>query len=221
MAEVASAVERCRRTPNVLVGVDGASGSGKSTFADEVADALRAAGRTVVRASIDSFHRPRHERYRRGADSPEGYYDDSHDLSAVRRRLLVPFRDGSGSYVTAVFDEPSDRPVDAEPMACPVGAILVFDGLFLHRPELVPYWDLSVFLVADRRRETQWDAYLHRDLPGDEAARRAEITARRARARLHRYREGQALYERIAEPRTRAHLVIDNDDLEHPRLLRG
>jgi len=60
-------------------------------------------GREVVRASIDSFHRPRGERYRRGLDSSEGYYRDSHDLKALKDRLLTPFGRGSDTYVTAAI----------------------------------------------------------------------------------------------------------------------
>jgi uridine kinase len=28
-------------------------------------------------------------------------------------------------------------------------AILLFDGIFLHRPELRPYWDFSIFLAVN------------------------------------------------------------------------
>ena len=45
-------------------------------MAEEVGEALRRRGRTVIRASIDGFHRPRAERYRQGEDSPKGYYED-------------------------------------------------------------------------------------------------------------------------------------------------
>lgn len=204
---------------NVLVAIDVASGTGKSTFADELADELVAGGRQVVRASIDSFHRPRSERYRRGTDSPEGVYLDSHDLNALQERLLTPFGTGTGTCVTAVFDEPSDSVVTATARSVPSGAALIFDGLFLHRPELIAHWDLTVFLIAGGRRELAWQTYLSRDLPKDATARRVEIAARAARARRSRYIDGQALYEHECEPLRRAHILIDNDDLRHPRLL--
>ncbi|GAB2673583.1 hypothetical protein [Kribbella swartbergensis] len=40
----------------VRVGVDGVDGSGKTTFANELADVLRNLGRYVVRVSVDDFH---------------------------------------------------------------------------------------------------------------------------------------------------------------------
>jgi uridine kinase len=193
-------VERC------LVGIDGASGTGKSTLADELAAVLRTRGLTVVRASTDSFHRPRVQRYRRGPTSPEGYYVDSHDLGAITSRLLEPFAAGAEEVVTATFDEPADRAVDPEIVPVPGRAVLVFDGLFVHRPELVGHWHLSVFLVADARRQAAWQRYLA-DGGSPELARR------------DRYVRGQELYELEAAPRSKATLVIDNDDLAAPAVL--
>lgn len=202
-----------------MVAVDGASGTGKSTLADELARTLEAAGHVALRASIDSFHRPRAERYRLGPDSPEGYYLDSHDLHALRAELLDPFAEGHSSCRLAVFDEPSDLPLPTEETPVSDQAVLVFDGLFLHRPELIDHWDLSLYLRAEGQREAAWQAYLTEDLPSHPAARAAEVKRRMGRARRARYVDGQALYEREAQPLTHAHVVIDNDDLARPRIV--
>lgn len=61
----------------VRVAVDGVDGAGKTVFADQLGDVLTALGRPVIRASVDDFHRPRAERYRRGRDSPIGFWLDS------------------------------------------------------------------------------------------------------------------------------------------------
>jgi hypothetical protein len=52
--------------------------------------------------------------------------------------------------------------------------VLVFDGLFLHRPEFVDLWEVSVYLDADERRDSEWLTFLLEDLPGgfDGAGRR-------------------------------------------------
>ncbi len=202
-----------------LIAVDGASGTGKSTFADELGRTLEARGSLIVRASIDSFHRPRSERYRLGADSPIGYYRDSHDLTAVQNDLLQPFTTGAGSYRRALFDEPSDRRIDEPAEPVPAAAILIFDGLFLLRPELSEFWSLSVFLTAETRREAAWNAYLMHDLPDTADLRANEIAARTERARRSRYIDGQALYEREARPLEHANFVINNDDLLRPQVI--
>lgn len=215
LADAAVAV----RAATTLVAVDGASGTGKPTLADEIAEMLAGRDHQVVRASVDSFHRPAVERYRRGPDSPEGYYLDSHNLVTLQDRMLIPFRRGAGRFVTAVFDEPSDQPIDGPSREVPAGSTLIVDGLFLHRPELVGYWDLGVYLVAEARREWQWQDYLTTGLPADPVEQAEEVRSRVAHARRRRYVEGQRLYERQACPAEHADFVIDNDDLAHPKIL--
>lgn len=63
----------------VRVAIDGPDAAGKTMLADALAGRLAGAGRQIVRASIDGFHRPRAERYRQGPLSPAGYYEDSLD----------------------------------------------------------------------------------------------------------------------------------------------
>ncbi len=203
--------------PRVLVGIDGRSGSGKSTFGDELAALLEERGATVVRSTIDSFHRPRHERMRQGPASPDGYYEDSHQLAVVASELLAPFQKGADEVLISAFDEPADR-ADRRVVSVPPEAVLVFDGLFLHRPELVGFWDRSVVLHADRRCDAAWLAYLEGDLPDDPIARARVIDQRLERARWPRYRHGWQRYaDAVGWVETAIH--IDNDDLAAPKVV--
>lgn len=128
------------------VAVDGVDGAGKTHLAQELAAVLRSMGRTFIGASIDGFHRPSGDRHRRGQASSDGYYLDSFDLDAVRSTLLEPLGPGGSlRYRRAIFDHRLDRPVEAPEELAPADAILLFDGIFLHRPELVDHWDLSIF----------------------------------------------------------------------------
>jgi uridine kinase len=202
----------------VLVGIDGRSGSGKSTFADELAGHLVQRGRTVIRSSTDSFHRPRKERLARGATSADGYYLDSHDLDRITNELLTPFRESADQVLVAAFDEPTDTACE-NAVDVATDAVLVFDGLFLHRPEFGPAWDVSVYLDADERRDTEWLQYLLADLPDDVSERAVELDRRLDTARWPRYRRGWDLYVGDVAPRGRATVVVDNNDLAHPRIL--
>lgn len=62
-------------------------------------------------------------------------------------------------------------------MPVPDSATLVFDGLLLHRPELVGFWHLTIFLTARERREAAWMEYLHGGLPDEHERRDAEVAA--------------------------------------------
>lgn len=198
-----------------LIGVDGRSGVGKSTFADEVASRLSYDGIAVVRSTTDSFHRPRAERMAAGPTSAEGYYRDSHQLEVMVADLLSPFAAGSARVRTAAFDEPADE-ARAEWQEVGTDAVLVVDGLFLHRPELVDHWNLSLYLVADRRRDQAWLDYLSGDLPEDPVAAASTLDERLTRARWPRYRDGWQLYLDEVDPRSVASLVVDNEEFGRP-----
>lgn len=210
LEQVADAVLRLPADGVARVGIDGIDGSGKTTFADELVPLIETAGRPVIRASADGFHRPKSERYRLGRASPEGFYRDSYDYEALRSALLDPLSPGgSGRYRRAVFDVEADRPVDCPEEGAEPGAVLVFDGIFLHRPELRGYWDLSVYL------DVAWENNHH--LPN--APEGWPVDPEHPKNR--RYVEGQRIYFRECRPWERADIVIDNEDLSSPRFLRG
>ncbi len=172
----------------------------------------------MIRSTTDSFHRPRAERLARGTTSADGYYLDSHDLDRIATELLIPFRAGADQVLVAAFDEPTDTAREEIAHVSP-DAVLVFDGLFLHRSEFVAVWDVSVYLDADQRRDTEWLQYLLADLPDDVSQRAAELDRRLGTARWPRYRHGWDHYISDVTPLSRATVVVDNNDLAQPRIL--
>ena len=204
--------EAQRRYPagRVIIAIDGIDGVGKSTFADGLAEVFAETGSAVFRASIDGFHRPRAERYVRGRRSPEGYYLDSYDYATFRRVLIDPFRDGAQTAGTtgfqlAAFDVVRDAPVESQWVTAPLDAVLVVDGIFLHRAELRDLWDWSVWLDAPEAVACARMALRDGSDPDPAAPANA------------RYRQGQALYLRDAQPEAAASAIVDNADLAHPR----
>jgi uridine kinase len=106
-------------------------------------------GRTVVRASIDGFHNPASIRYQRGTTSSEGYYQDSFDYRALVELLLTPLGPGGAlQYRSAIFDYKADSEVQVPLEAAEANTVLLFDGIFLLRPELREHWDFIVFIEA-------------------------------------------------------------------------
>jgi uridine kinase len=178
VAELADRVEALRRPHPVRVAIGGVDAAGKTTLADELASALRRRGREVVRVSVDGFQRPRAERHRRGELSPEGYYHDSFDYAALRE---------------AIHGMHASRDL-----------ILLVDGVFLLRPELVEEWDLRIFVSVEP------DEALRRALERDTPVFGSREEAKR-RYRL-RYQPGQRLYFADARPVEAADVVVLNDD---------
>ena len=204
-------IHSCEFQHPTRVAIDGIDGAGKTWLADELVEPLRALGRPVIRESIDGFHRPRSERYRRGEASPEGYYRDSFDNAALTSALLEPLGpNGDRRYRTALFDYRSDGTVSQSVRTADQRAVLLFDGVFLLRPELAQLWDFKVFL------KTSFASALERVITRD-----ASMFGSRHAARdryLTRYQPGQRLYLAESMPEQSADVVIINDDLSRPRL---
>jgi uridine kinase len=197
------------------MGIDGPDCAGKTTVADNLAKALRASTPELptVRASVDGFSRPGAQRYERGELSAEGYYLDSFDYPALLKECLRPFLDGESALSTTPYDPTSDtgEAIDAT-AAVAARAVLVVDGVFLLRPELCELWTLSVYLQVSPE-ETLRRAH-HRDLRLFGSAQEIE------RRYVGRYLPGQVLYRQRANPEAIAHIVVDNERTDTPRIER-
>jgi len=193
----------------VRVAVDGPDASGKTTFADELAVAVRGFGRPVARVSLDDFHNVRAVRYRLGRESPEGFWRYAFNYSRFRSDVLDPFgAGGSRRYRPAAHDLATDAVLDPDPLSVAAGTVLIVDGLFLQRDELGEVWDLSVFL----------------DVPLAESARRMAIrdgtNPDPGHPGIRRYLDAQRIYYAACDPRRRADVHIDNQNLRVPRIIR-
>jgi uridine kinase len=167
------------------IGVDGVDGAGKTNLAEEIAQLLTKRGRPGVRVSLDFFERSMAERYARGELSPEGYYLDSFDVERLRAHVLS--------------------------IGGPPEFVVVVDGVFLQRPELVDLWDASVWVEADL------------DVAADRAMGRDHVRVdshgrERERYRL-RYLPAQRRYIDEQRPHERATFVFRNTDLTEPELV--
>jgi uridine kinase len=212
LARLADLVATLRRPHPVRVAIDGVDAAGKTTLADELAAVLAARGRPVVRACVDGFGRPRADRYRRGERSAEGFWLDAFDYPALRTNLLEPLGPGgSRRYRTATFDIRTDQPRTEPLRLAPRDAVLVFDGVFLLRPQLNGAWDLRIFLEVSFQETLRRAVARDRVLFGSAKATRARY--------LRRYLPGQRRYLATVQPQRTADVVIDNHDPATPRLI--
>ena len=186
LARAAEAIARLPRDRRTLVAIDGLDGAGKTTFADRLAPLL---DRPVVRVREDDFLNPAAIRHERGRESPEGFFRDSYDLEALARELLDPFAAG-GPFRSRRHDALVDRPVLGADEHAPPDALLLIDGLFLHRDELRDRWDLSILL----------------DVPPEVAG--ARLLEREGKPNRPRYIIGLQRYFEACEPASRASLVL-------------
>lgn len=216
LSDLLDRVRSVRRGGRALIAIDGLDGAGKSVLVSELVELAARTddrpsaedNRRLAGVSIDGFHHRRSVRYANGK-GPESYYRDSYDYPAFVDTVVAPFRRG-GPIVPAVWDVDADEPVAPAPLDLPDDCVLLVDGIFLHRPELRECWDASVwvqvpFTVSVPRGNARFP-----HLSDPDPAAESNL----------RYVGGQRLYFAEAAPWDRATWILDNTDLDRPKLIR-
>lgn len=174
-------IERRRRT--LLVGIDGRGASGKSTLAR----ALESAADDLDIVEFDDFYRPSAEHRAR----PDSEIGGNFDWRRLRDQVLAPLdRDEPGEYQR--YDWPSDTLADWH--SVPVGGVVLVEGNFSTRAELIDFYDYTVWIDAPRelrlergvRRggENTRDRWLTEWMPEEDAYVSAENPAGRVNLAL-------------------------------------
>jgi uridine kinase len=202
--QVSSLRERSKRV--VLVGIDGADGSGKSFFARELSDALDGIGLKSAILSIDDFHNKKAVRYKKGKNSPLGFFEDSHNLEALVSDLLKPVKNGESIVLRKLFDCESDSEARCILKVSSLD-VVIFEGLFLHRDELVEYWDYTVFLETDFTTSVARGNARYGLNPDPNHESNA------------RYVIGNKIYRDRCDPKLKADIVVDNNELDSATII--
>jgi uridine kinase len=195
------------------VAIDGRTAAGKTSLGHELARGLAHRGRPAFRASLDDFKRPWREAHLYDRLSGQGYYRNAFDRDAARRLLLQPADPQADGLVALCSIDPLTQ-VDHSRVksVMPADGVLIVDGVFACHPYLNAFWDLRVWVEIDAelsvRRGTERDAGL------EGGVREAEALHR------DRYLASEDLYIAEVDPRSFVEVVVDNTDLERPRLLR-
>lgn len=214
LEKLAQIISNIRSNGPLLIGIDGVDGAGKTMLANELVSFIETKNKKVARASIDGFHNSREIRIGKGPLSPEGYFEDSfdyeslvHDFLEPLQRIKEPTRLRSAKHDWKTESTVSDKSIEVDE-----NTIVLFEGVFLFRPELEDFWDYKIYLQI--RPETSLQRGLARDsrfLGGEEATREKY---------LQRYIPGQRIYHEKYDPEQRAHIVINNNDPMNPEIQR-
>ena len=200
----------------VRVCIDGYTAAGKTTFAVELAEAVRRRGRSTLRASFDDFKHPWRHAIEHGYDrtSGEGYYRNAPDFDSARELLLTPAGpDGSGRVVLCAHDPLTGEDHRSVSVQAADDAVLIVDSVFAMRPEYDTHWDLRIWLDVPASVSLARGVARDTEMEGGAAAAEA----------LHRdrYHAAERLYVAEVDPVPRADVVIDNTDVRAPIVVRG
>ncbi len=136
LADIVDAVERLSdERGRVVVGVSGYAGAGKSVLARRLVDTLGDA----VRVRGDDFLDPPRV-HRRSSDW------DGVERHRMRTEVLEPFRSGRPVLIRTLDWSTG---VLGAPTPLPQASVLVVDSIGIFHPELLPWFDLTVWVDAD------------------------------------------------------------------------
>lgn len=142
-------VMRFRQVQTFLVGIDGRAGVGKSTFAANLADALKQIGQPPTLMYFDDFWKPsrRHPTYFRNTDLEITGNDYDYDWLRFRDQVLFPLRENR----PAKFQR-YDRKKEELTEWCGIspGGVVIVEGFSSTRNELASYYHFRIFVQAPR-----------------------------------------------------------------------
>ncbi|AOY16439.1 uridine kinase [Bacillus sp. ABP14] len=210
--EIADHILKLNLTHPTRVGVSGITASGKTTFANELAEEIKKRGLPVTRASIDDFHNPRMIRYAKGKESARGYYEDVHDYTAFKERLLKPLGpNGNLQYETISHNLITDIPVYSTPIFAQPNMVLIVDGTFLLKKDYAYLFDYKIFV--DTNFEIARKRGAKRETEAFGSYKKAE------KMFLNRYHAACKMYIDEHNPKECADVVFQNTDLVNPELI--
>ncbi|MBD3918620.1 AAA family ATPase [Paenibacillus sp. PR3] len=134
----------------LIIGIDGLSRSGKTTFTVELGERLLRHGKAVCIFHIDDYIVERKKRYDTEFDQWYEYYNLQWDVERLREQLfskLSQAEEISLPFYDSCLDQLGDKTV-----ALSSDCILIVEGVFLQRAEWRDYFDFVVYLDCPREK---------------------------------------------------------------------
>ncbi|WP_144510803.1 zeta toxin family protein [Bacillus sp. FJAT-22090] len=209
ISTLASSILKLKTNHPIRVGISGITASGKTTLANELTKELQSMKKNVIRTSIDNFHHPKNHRYRQGKESAIGYYEDAHDYDSFKEKLLIPLGpEGDLQFQRSSLDLERDEYVQPKLQLAPKDMILIVDGTFLFKKDLIDLYDYKIFVKTDfELARTRGAKREEKNFGGYEIAQDMF---------KNRYHAACKLYLEQHLPELHADVVVLNNNLKNP-----
>ncbi|WP_079479827.1 kinase [Halobacillus salinus] len=181
-----------RGEDRVLIGVDGLSRSGKTTFTKRLSTLLFQEGFRVATIHLDDYITPEEVRY--GSSFPEWkeYYELQWDVSVLREELFKRMRKENVLKLPKYSQQYAT--IYEEMLVIEAVDIVIVEGVFLQRPSWRGFFDQVIYL----------------DVPRIERFKRENVeTQKKIDKFKRRYWKAEEHYLETSQPALKADLVID------------
>jgi uridine kinase len=198
-----------RQPSKSIIAVDGIDGSGKSTFARRLFAELNAQGCTAVIVSVDDFRRPIDWSTVEGSEA-DAYWERYYDLN-LAESCLRSFVLGMPGLTIPRYDVTSERIEGERDLVFEGTAVAIVEGVF---PLRIPSVNAGMLIYLEASETEARRRIIERD---QQKQRTREAIERRIDLR---YFPSQERYRTSFTPRTRADVIIDNQNPTAPRALK-
>ncbi|SFG49301.1 uridine kinase [Halobacillus alkaliphilus] len=175
-----------------IIGVDGLSRSGKTTFVNQLESELN-----KKRVDLCTFHMDNHivkknERYDTGFEDWYEYYQLQWEVEWLKEHLFEKVRCGCQLTLPFYDNEADER--NYQTVDLPQEGVILIEGVFLQRKEWRPYFDHIIFLdCARNRRFAREDPFARKNMDKFR----------------NRYWKAEDYYLRDVKPRISANCVLN------------
>ena len=131
-----------------ILGIDGLSRSGKTTFAENLRDVLSQAQKDVCLFHLDDHIVDRTNRYNTGHEEWYEHYNLQWNVEYLRESLFTKVRKG-GEVTTQFYNAELGQQL-TKTVLIPSKCVVIIEGVFLQRSEWREFFDYLVYLDCPR-----------------------------------------------------------------------
>ncbi|WP_339250896.1 kinase [Sporosarcina sp. FSL W8-0480] len=137
-------LNRSNKNRPLLVGIDGLSGAGKTTFVKEIKQELKGFNCEVKIFHLDEHIVERNKRYHTGYEEWYEYYYLQWDIGEIINRLLMPLH--NSNHLDLSFYDKSDDSISHRQIEVFTNSIILIEGVFLQRKEWKSLFDYVIYI---------------------------------------------------------------------------
>lgn len=205
---VQTLIKKQKKQRPFLIGINGVDLSGKSTFTINLARWLKKQGYPIQVIHLDDFHNVSSKR-RQGENPITAYWYNAFNLEILEHELLFPIVEhGEVDTKLVLLDLETDSFTNHQTYHVIPNSVVLLEGVLLFRKPIDPYLSARIFL------DVSFKEVLHRA--------RIRDVPRFGEGILQSYQTKyipvQKKYLAEYKPMDKADLIIDNNDLQNPRL---
>jgi uridine kinase len=175
----------------IVIGIDGLSRSGKTTFVETAGKMLRENNIDYICLHMDDFIETRIKRYDTGLDEWREYYYLQWNVEKLKVNLFEKLKESS-RMTLPYYDHEKDIQVWRD-LKLPSCGVILIEGVFLQRKEWRDYFDTIIYLECERQVRF---------------SRESISTQKKTNKFMNRYWKAEKHYLRYMHPLRNADFVI-------------